>query len=987
MQGKQTTASAKRDPGSAWPAPKTVHSLAWSLLFLVAACTGAPNEDLPQSGSQLFEGPVVTPLALSSDGTQLVRVNPTAASITIFDLSGAADPVDVPVGIEPVSVAFPPGDPTQALVVNHVSDSINVVDVSQAVVVQTIQEVDGDGVTTMNEPAGIAFWGPDRAFVSLDQPNQVIALRRVAGIWSVAPARLRIAAQGPRALAVVGSRLYVAAFESGNKSATATCNSPVQVPYACITFNQPEKFALPVRIDPAAPDRDLFVFDLAAIDLEAPGLVEPVDVVAGVGTLLYGVAGREGAGMHTLWVTHTEARNHLNGRVIVENRTFENRLARLDCDPGLAAGSCQLAPAVDLDAAAGVPVPTPYGAALSGDGATLVVTAAGAEAAAAMPGLFVLDATGSVLGAVVVGSIPQGVVVRSDAAGVAETAYVWNSIDGDVSVVDLTTAGSPTVADTLPAAPSPVPPILALGRLVFRSARASSSGTFACESCHPNGHIDQLVWTLDAFPGEPPVVEPGFQSAVPPRSDIPESRVTLSVRGLRDTLPLHWDGSLGNPSTNPALQTCSGGPANPHALDLDCFVDLVEASLAGVMCDFESCPIGLDGKPGELEPIERIAMAAYVSAVAPVPTPARRRDDDLSEPARRGLEELPFGGLVPSCTPAGANGGCHQFPHGTPPRVAGGFAAQPGPWRTMWDRVHIGSNGGAASPAFLDMENFPAHNPLTGGSLPPVGYDPAVGPDERVSFRSFLVRNFLIDSAPSDLAFQFLVEMSVGYSAQLGRQLTLTPAMVATSAGRAAALAKVREFERAAEDGLINAVGFLRLPTPFTGEIYRQHGAYDPASQRWELADETSTLMTTQALLSMLASQPADTQVTLRADLPPNVLLPAPGFAHANFRQPLLRPENTTNGSPFPSVTTGGGAQQIVVTSFYVSSGADVIVDGARCSSCSLAVAGVSGDFENATITLDPDAFPEPLEVGLHLLQVHPDRGFLSNEIPFKVLE
>src|SRR5262249_57002290 len=85
-----------------------------------------------------FESGQVRPLALSPDGTHLFAVNTPDNRLEIFDV--AADgtlvprtPADysthtVPVGLEPVAVAARTN--TEVWVVNHLSDSVSIVDLS-----------------------------------------------------------------------------------------------------------------------------------------------------------------------------------------------------------------------------------------------------------------------------------------------------------------------------------------------------------------------------------------------------------------------------------------------------------------------------------------------------------------------------------------------------------------------------------------------------------------------------------------------------------------------------------------------------------------------------------------------------------------------------------------------------------------------------------------------------------------------------------------
>jgi len=584
-----------------------------------------------------------------------------------------------------------------------------------------------------------------------------------------------------------------------------------------------------------------------------------------------------------------------------------------------------------------------------------------------MPGLFLFSATGALLGQAVVGSLPQGVVLRSDPiTGAARTAYVWNSFDGSVSVVDVSNPASPSVTQTLSA---PVPQIqssIRAGRLLFRSARASTSNTFSCESCHPNGHIDQLIWVLNA-PGMPTLG--AVVGAAGPQGD-PESRVTLSVRGLRDTLPLHWDGSLAKPTTpppgvQPVAESCTFDVSAPDLGDLDCFRNLVDTGLAGVMCDqhMGACPM-TESLPGELAGLERSFLAEYVAAVAPHPGPSRRPGDDLSDDALLGVTDLiDIDGNAGGCTRTGA--GCHEFPLGNAPELATGFAGEAGPFRTMWDRFNHGSNGGGSSHAHL--LRFQSDT----------GYDPALGPSELASFKSFVANNFLLPSFVSEPMFEFLVEQSAGYSGLLGRQLTISPAMVATPSARATMLAQVQGFERAAAEGRINAVG--RVNMLLGGAMRQLDGAYKPEDGFWELTEETSTLYSTDQLLAILAGAAANSRVTIRADLPSNVTLPASGLAIASERQPLLRYDNPTGRAfltPQSSV--------LRVSSWYVTSPstAAIYVDGVQCTGCSIAVTGPLGasDPHDTSVTLNP--MPAS---GAHVVQVQNQRGWFSNELIFKV--
>ena len=75
-----------------------------------------------------WETPHVSPLAMTADGLRLLAVNTPDNRLQVFDLTWG-NPValaDIPVGLDPVSVRARSN--TEAWVVNHVSDSVSIVD-------------------------------------------------------------------------------------------------------------------------------------------------------------------------------------------------------------------------------------------------------------------------------------------------------------------------------------------------------------------------------------------------------------------------------------------------------------------------------------------------------------------------------------------------------------------------------------------------------------------------------------------------------------------------------------------------------------------------------------------------------------------------------------------------------------------------------------------------------------------------------------------
>ena len=244
-------------------------------------------------------------------------------------------------GIDPVTLAVRP-DGREVWVSNHVSDSVSVIDVAPVSptylqVVATIQEFDPrTKATRFDEPCGIAFASNSKAYVALSSENEIavidVASRKVQK-------RLKVTAQDPRAIVVLGDRLYVLPFESNNKT---QLSGGSKIDGKLVTFDAHEHSVANNNVlsldhvtdivkHPRVPDRDLFVFDT-----KTDRLLHSVETL---GTLLYGLAvDSEG----TVFIAQTDARNDANGRAgtqkhglkELENRAFLNQITQLPFKKG-----------------------------------------------------------------------------------------------------------------------------------------------------------------------------------------------------------------------------------------------------------------------------------------------------------------------------------------------------------------------------------------------------------------------------------------------------------------------------------------------------------------------------------------------------------------------------------------------------------------------------------------------------------------------------
>ncbi len=981
-------------PSSPW--------LRCTILALIGLCAssawaGRPRHEAP--GHLTFTSPQVSPIALSPDASLVLVASTSSNQVDVLSTATNARIAQVPVGIEPVSVAFRP-DGLEAWVANHVSDTVSVIDTDPASasflrVIETVQDLDENGATRFDEPTGIAFASDAKAFVALSSRGQIAVVD--AASYAVTGS-IFVSAQEPRAIAVRNGRLYVAAFESGNQSELSICatenNANAQCTLGVNTTNPlaGDLFAfaaspnLPnedknIVIDPQVPDRDLFVFDAASH--------AQLKVVSGVGTLLYGLAVD---GSDRVYVTQTDARNEVNGVTApaaaltdpngdgdvnladLDNRMFSNEMAILDCAVGGA--SCTVVSTVDLDG--GTPSPatalaTPYGVAVSEDGATVFGTAAGTSR------LFAMSAAGAVLGRLDVGAIPRGVALRSSAgSGAPQTAYVFDSLANAVRVVNVSVPSAMTTTATIPVGNDPTPLGARLGAIAFNNAFASSNGTFSCGSCHPDSNTDQLLWRIGGACS--------FTGCV---VDEDEPRSTMPVRGLRDTVPLHWDGTLGDPfgGSNGAIGGGGSAPANcsagsPHG----CFRQLSDASLSGVMCDqTPSCAVGPSGLPGLLTAQEREDLATFLERVSYPPARSRRVDDSVSTQddaipvlvgptpvgALEGFRDFftdRGGAVAQPDTCADSDAGCHELPLGTATNseTLAGFEAPT--MRGMTDRFLHFSNGISNAEEFLVLGN--AGIPSIGA--PPIeaaiAWDPAgKGFQEITTFGAmFGLFQLAYGMRPLDL-FQMFEEASTGSSGALGRQVTLNT-RTANGALAAATEALLAELEAADERGVVNLRG-SGLQDASAVTI-----SYAEASDRYNVGG--SSTLSRAALLAQ--AQSGALLATLTAYLRSG--------ANEEVAQPLIAPvgaqcgtgDGATGDPALPSGST------ITIEAAHVAASDAVFLNGAPTSATItlLGPATVCSGSDGPITTQLVQVSGLSLGAGIDLLQIRNAVGLLSNELP-----
>jgi DNA-binding beta-propeller fold protein YncE len=590
-----------------------------------------------------FESGQVRPLALSADGQRLFAVNTADNRLEIFSTGGGLQPVaSVLVGLEPVAVALDPVG--RAWVVNHLSDSISIVDVNATIphVIQTLWVGD--------EPRDIVFAGAnrERAFVTtahrgqnspVDPALNTPSIGR-ADVWvfdstliddtpgGSAEQIVTLFGDRPRPLAVSGDglRVYAGIFLSGNRTtAIAPNNFTKSGPTTSADNVTAPDSGLIVRfngstwVDAEGNNRSPFVpfslpdYDVFEIDALSLAVTRQV---SGVGTILFNIIANPVD--DTLYVSNIDSRNHVRfaGSTTRGNTSVRGHLVDQQITVIGAGQDVRKRPVnkhIDFSIPTGsqaerdLSLATLLGMAITDDGQTLYATAFGSQkiavfdTAALADDSFVPDAQAQIE---LSGGGPSGIVLDE----VRELAYVLTRFDNGISTIDLAT-GQETSHVTMF---NPEPPAIRSGRKFLYDARITSgNGNDSCASCHVFGDTDGLAWDLG---------EPGGTVSPIPNTFIPISPAALpyefhpmkgpmttqSMRGLTNHGPMHWRGDR-------------------TGADRDDGETLEEAAFKEFNAAFDA----LAGLGGELPDADMQAFTDFSMRINYPPNPIRQLDNNL----------------------------------------------------------------------------------------------------------------------------------------------------------------------------------------------------------------------------------------------------------------------------------------------------------------------------------------------------------------------
>jgi len=659
-------------------------------LLAVLACASRAEPALPAAGRfATFESAPVRPIELSPDGKRLYVLNTPDNRLEIYRIKDGVPEFrrSVRVGLEPVALASR-GD-REVWVVNHLSDSVSIVDVGARPPRVRRTLLVGD------EPRDIVFAGPgrSRAFVTAAHRGQNVPFDPQpftpgvgrADIWVFDAANTGSGPGGtplailslfgdtlrPLAASPDGSRVYAGVFNSGNRTTTlqadiASGGLAKPGPDTDVLGNRAPQTGLIVRYDGAhwvddgnpatgeAPRSwdarvrfELPDYDIFEIDADATPPAE-TRRVSGVGTTLFGLAVNPRSG--ALYVSNTEARNDVRFEgpgtrsSTVRGHFVESRVTVVPRD-GSALPRHLNRHITSYDSALGTPeeralsLATPTALAVSRDGQRLYVAGFGSgkvawlDTAALEKGDFVLSPERETR----LGAGGPGGLALDERRG---RLYVLTRFDNGLSTIDLASGRELRHQRMY----NPEPPEVVEGRrFLYDAAYTSSRGDSSCAGCHVFADMDHLAWDL-GNPDDRLVESPNTYNRVVPsflarRSFHPLKgpMSTQSLRGMAGNGPMHWRGDRTGATRKPG-----------ESLELQAFKD------------FSVAFTGLLGRSEPLSDAEMTAFARFALELSYPPNPYRALDNNLSADEQAGSD---FYHDVVSDTIATCNG-CHVLDPG-----------------------------------------------------------------------------------------------------------------------------------------------------------------------------------------------------------------------------------------------------------------------------------------------------------------------------------
>jgi DNA-binding beta-propeller fold protein YncE len=667
-----------------------------------AAGAGAHLADLKPAAAQpgrftLFESGQVRPLALSPTGKFLFAANTPDNRLEVYRVvgNGLEHRASIPVGLEPVAVAARNDD--EIWVVNHLSDSVSVVQMTQGGhsgrVVRTL--LVGD------EPRDIVFGGAGkgRAFITTAHRGQNVPYDPQlttpgvgrADVWVFDADHLGATLAGtpltivtlfsdtPRALAVSpdGSKVYAAAFHSGNRTTTVheifvpnggeaaggvpgpntnADGAPRPEVGIIVKFNGTHwvdelNRVWDDKVRFSLPDKDVFVLNANANPPAQLG--GTAGYYRGVGTILFNMVANPVSGK--VYVSNTEAgnekrfegpgtfaghsvRGHLHeSRITVLGQAGSVTPRHLNKHINYAA-CCDAIPNAENDKSLALPQQM----AVTSDGRTLYVATLGTSKIGVFDTIALENNTFTPSTAdqiKVSGGGLTGLVLQED----KHRLYTLTRFDNSIAIVDTVSGGE--IGHVSMHNPEPLS-VVAGRPFLYDTSLSSSHGDSSCASCHVAGDFDSLAWDLGnpdgavaPIPG-PFEIAPSSFGLLDSHHPMKGPMTTQSLRGMANHGPMHWRGDRTGGNDNPSAQPDSG------TFD----------EVAGFKKFLGAFP-NLLGRSGPIDDSDMAKFAAFILQVKYPPNPIRMLSNRLTPDQQAGHDF--FVNNVSDLANRGACASCH----------------------------------------------------------------------------------------------------------------------------------------------------------------------------------------------------------------------------------------------------------------------------------------------------------------------------------------
>lgn len=572
-----------------------------------------------------YETPHVSPIAMTPNGTKLLVVNTADNRLEVFDLT--INPMrslgSVPVGADPVSVRT--RSDTEAWVVNRLSDSISVVNLTTLNVERT--------VATGDDPADVIFAGtPQRAFVSLSQENQVMVIDPADA--AATPTTLDIMGKHPRQLAVSpdGQSVYVAVFASGNKTTilgiaegfnpandgTGPHDGLNPFPNDGSGFNPLINPALPTtppkmgvivkknlsgrwlddvggdwtsffngpsdipshKTFPRMTGWDMVDNDVAVINTSNLS----VSYMTGMMNIVMALSVKPNGDVAAVG---TEATNEIRFEPMLKGRFVRVNLATtspaipaaptvLDINPHLDYSDTQIAqqasPATFSQALVDQSIGDPRAIVWNNNGSRGYVAGLGSN------NVIVINGSGGRVGSpITVGEGPTGLALDRS----RKRLYVLNRFSASVSVINTGTNAIQHTATFF----DPTPTAIKAGRkFLYNTHLTSGLGQVSCASCHVDGRMDHMAWDLGNPEGDMAAIAGrncgyGLEADVSSCHDAHPMKGPMVSQTLQDIIghePHHWRGDKkGLEEFNVAYTGLQGRPSLITDVEMQQFEDFL----------------------------------------------------------------------------------------------------------------------------------------------------------------------------------------------------------------------------------------------------------------------------------------------------------------------------------------------------------------------------------------------------------------------------